>query len=563
MRAIAILLVVVVGACGPVQKTAELVSIGQDRELRHRQPGARLSAPETPPILLLGLDGVGRDQLYALLRTGKLPSFAMLLGGEGLAHAHFDDTLLAGMPSTTMPAWVTALTGVGAAEHGVPGNEYFIRETQTLACPAPVTFEDSTPTLEIFTDDYLNKLTDAPTVYEKIHARDPDALIWVAMHHLYRGADKLLLAKRTVIANAVEGFIAVQVKKHVEGKDSRKLYESLDRAVIDVIIGHLDKGPLPDVLTVYLSGTDLYAHIAEEGPDKARATYLIEVVDPLLGRLVAKLKARNALANRWVVVTADHGHTQVMHDDQHAIGKAGPQELLAKTGFRVRPFKRDAGKTSAFSAVIAYGGSTAYLYLADRSQCPGEQDLCAWTNPPRYEEDVLAAADALYRNNLDGSIVPAMKGQIDLIFTRRPKPVTEIDLPFEVYVGGKKTMPIAEFLVAHPHPTYIAMAARLHDLAVGIHGERAGDILLLAHNGDRETPDQRFYFASLYNSWHGSPSKQDSEIPLIVANPAERGQAIGVWVKQVLGEQPYQQRIADILLGLRARKPTAGVAAVK
>ncbi|HKY41403.1 MAG TPA: hypothetical protein VJN18_35965 [Polyangiaceae bacterium] len=42
--------------------------------------------------------------------------------------------------------------------------------------------------------------------------------------------------------------------------------------------------------------------------------------------------------------------------------------------------------------------------------------------------------------------------------------------------------------------------------------------MLIANNGNRDIPDERYYFASRYRSWHVSPSRQDSEIPFIVAN---------------------------------------------
>jgi hypothetical protein len=122
-----------------------------------------------------------------------------------------------------------------------------------------------------------------------------------------------------------------------------------------------------------------------------------------------------------------------------------------------------------------------------------------------------------------------------------------------VYVGDGKTLPIDDYLKLHPHPTYVDLAKRMHELAVGSHGERAGDILLLAHNGDRDRPEDRFYFAAPYRSWHGSPSKLDSEIPLIVANPRHKAAAIGSWVSQVLGDRPYQRKVSDIILGLRKR----------
>jgi len=544
-------------ACGTSGKLAKLVVTGDDKTVRERPPNARPSSPQSTQILFLALDGVSRDMLYELLRQGKLPNLAALIGGDGLAHAHLDDTLLSNLPSTTMPAWVSVLTGVGAAEHGVPGNEYFVRERRELVCPAPVSFNDAAPTLAVYTDEYVNKQVTVPSIYERIHEHDPHALVWVGMNHFFRGADKLVLTKRNVLARAFEGFIESELDK-VEGEKSRRLYQDLDEGAVDAMITQLGgDGALPDVLTLYLSGTDLYAHVAHEGPDDARKTYLIEVVDPALGRLVKRLRDKRALANRWVIVSADHGHTQILHDNQHAIGTGADAApgVLTRTGFRVRPFKQKVDDKEPFSAVMAYGGPMAYVYLADRSRCADAKDVCPWQLPPRYREDVLAAADAFYRANQTGHLVPSMKGKLDMIFVRRPRPAAEVDLPFEVYVGKGKTMPIDDYLRAHPHPTYVALTERMKELAVGKYGERAGDILLLAHNGDRDRPEERFYFAEPYRSWHGSPSKLDSEIPLIVAHPRRTSSQIAAWVKPLLGEQPYQRKIADIIMKLRKSPP--------
>lgn len=536
-----VLAVAVAAACATGGKVVDLVAKGQARVLRQRSDAAP-SSPHAPPVMVLALDGVSRDLLYDELRSGKLPQLQALLGGDDLSHAYLDPTLLSTLPSTTMAAWVTTMTGVTPSEHGVTGNEYFVRETRKLVCPAPVSFQDSAPTLAIYTDGYLDKQVDAPTVYERLRANEPDVLIWVAMNHVFRGADLLLLAKRSVIAKAFSAFIELPSDLH---KAKRDLYAALDTAAVDAVIDQLAGGAVPDVLTLYLSGTDLYAHVADEGPDVARRAYLREVVDPALGKLVARLRARGMLDRMWVLTIADHGHTAVAHDHSHALGtRDAAPAVLRGAGFRVRPFTKDVPATDPFSAVLAYGGAMAYVYLADRSQCPGPNDPCPWQAPPRYAEDVLAAADAFYRD-------PQFSSVLDLVLTRKPKPYAEIDLPFKVYVGNGKTVPLEAYLRDHPHPTYVAFPERLRDLAVGVHGERAGDILLLAHSGDVADKNQRFYFAAQYNSWHGSPSLDDSAIPLIVANRHHRTAEIGAWVRKVLANRPYQQKVTDLIIGLR------------
>jgi hypothetical protein len=526
-------------------KAGELATMGDEHPLRAQAPRVRPSSPERPPVMLVAFDGLSRGLLYEMLRAGELPNLAQLVGGDEFVHAHFDDSLLSTLPSTTMAAWVTTMTGVGPAEHGVTGNEFFIRETRTFACPAPVSFDASEPTLEIYTDGYLDALTDSPTVYEYIRKKDPDVLIWVAMNHIYRGADKLLLPKRTVIAKALAGF--VQLALGGEKAAPRDVYAALDTGTIDTVVEHLKSGPLPDVLTLYIYGTDLWAHVAPEGP-RSRRAYMRDVVDPALAPLVEQLRLRGQLDRLWTIVISDHGHTEVPYDHAHALGgaSAGPPRVLRDAGFRVREFKRAVPPNDPFSAVLAYGGALAYVYLADRSQCPGPEDACAWGRPPRYIEDVIAAAEAFHQANERGP----MRGQLDMILVREPRPVDDIDLPFEVYVGGGHTMPVDAYLREHPHPTYVAMD-RLRDLAVGVHGERAGDILLVAQNGDVARPESRYYFASPFHSWHGSPSREDSEIPLIVANRHHNRAQIGAWVHKLLGKKPYQQKVTDIVIGLR------------
>src|SRR5262245_3386101 len=160
MKRIAALLALAIG-CGTTAKLTKLVVTGDDKTVRERPKHARPNSPHSTQILVIALDGVSRDQLYALLRQGKLPNLRALIGRD----AYFDDTFLASLPSTTMPAWVSAQTGVGAAESGVPGNEFFIRERREFACPAPVSFNDAEPTLAIYTSDYLNKLVAVPSIY--------------------------------------------------------------------------------------------------------------------------------------------------------------------------------------------------------------------------------------------------------------------------------------------------------------------------------------------------------------------------------------------------------------
>jgi len=340
-------------------KTAQLVLTDTEKTIRHRDKDAPKSSPRNAPVLFLAFDGVNRDLLYDMLEKGEMPKLTDLLSGEGdkYPHAYFDPSLLSTMPSSTMAAWTTVLTGVPPGVHGVAGNEFFIREENRLGAPAPVSFTDSEPTIEIYTDGYLNKLVKVPTVYERMRAREPHIAIWVALHQLYSGADRLLFATNTVMARALEEGLIKVTKKTTktatlqdDDKPDRNMFAMLDDDVIEEVVDALDDedDAVPDVLTVYLTGTDLYAHVAEEGPDQARRAYLHEVVDPALGKLSAKLRERDALSDRWVVITSDHGHTPVRHDEKHALyteGDDSPARLISRAGYRLRPSRKRSIKT--------------------------------------------------------------------------------------------------------------------------------------------------------------------------------------------------------------------------
>lgn len=538
-------------ACGATSQLVKVVEEGESRTLRKREQGPE-SDPSLPKLLILALDGIDRDLLYSMLNDGELPELAGMIGQDesGFPHAYFAPDVLTTVPSTTGVAWATIFTGVPPAQHGFAGNEFFVRERNQFAAPIPVSVSATKQALSVFTESYANGFLSAPTIYETMRAIDPNVNIWVSMSQFYAGADQLLLTRRGVIVAALESFLAGHTEKNLP----RRVWQDLDEENVEVVVDRLKKGRVADVLTVYLAGLDNWAHISADGPDAARRGYMHEVIDPALGTLHQRLIERDAMAGRYVVVVSDHGHTQVIKDEAHALSTKTPDDppaVLRNAGYRVRPFEADVKASDAFQSVLAYQGAIAYVYLADRSSCADENTPCDWTAPPRYAADVLPAADAFYRNNLDGALAPGMKGTLDMVLTREPVPVAEDDRPFEVYVGGGETEPLDAYLETHPHPTYVAFASRLRDLAVGPHGERAGDVLLVAHNGDRDRPEERFYFATPYHSWHGSPSQQDSRIPLIIAHPDKSSVELEALVRPYLGAHPRAQDVGKLLVGLR------------
>ncbi len=531
---------------------ATYVSQGQRRELR--PPGVRSSeVDERPKLLILAIDGIDRKLIYDMLRGGQLPHLAEILGGQEdgrFPHAHFDETVLSVLPSCTLPAWASVFSGVPPSEHGVTGNEFFLRESLTLAAPAPTTFDETEPSLRVYTTGYANRLLAVPSVYERLRDREPGISIWVTLSQFFSGADLLLLPKWTVVETSVLTFL----KDELKAQGSRDPFQAVDESALDAVMNELDGHAPPDVLTVYLPGADLFAHVAGQGPDEARTKYLKAVVDPKVGALWKKLAEKKSVENRYVLLVSDHGHTEVIFDYKHALTTRdddSPPAVLRAAGFKVRPFQLDVGSENDFQAVLTYQGAMAFVYLADRSTAMKDV-ACNWTRPPRFKEDVLAAADAFFKANETGLHAPSLKGTLDMVLARVPRPYGDVDEPFQVYVGNGLLEPVGKHLAANPHPDYVALEERLRELGVGRFGERAGDVVLIAHNGDRRQPSERYYFAQRYRSWHGSPSRQDSEVPFIVAHPGRSAAEIESVVRAALGPAPRLQRVADVILQLRS-----------
>jgi hypothetical protein len=508
--AVLVLLMALLWGC----KAAKLARVGESEQLRPEGSGAGGS-----PVVVIAIDGVDRDLLYELVRGGHLPGLAALLGEQG--HAHFDDGVLSVLPSSTIPAWASLWTGARPAEHGVTGNELWIREREEYAAPAPVMLDSTDSVVGLYAEGYANELLEVPTVWERLRQEDSRTRIWVSLAQFHRGADRLLLADSDIVTD-----MAASAIESVAGGRKRDVWAQIDEEAIDAVLQRLDGGDVPDVLALYLPGTDLYAHVASRGPLRARQEYLTEVLDPRFARLAERLRGRDA----WVIVVSDHGHTEVLADDAHALDEE-PMAVLRHAGFRVRPFEREA--KGRWNAVVAYQGFMAYVYLADRSS--GD-----WRRPPRFEEDVLAAAGAITRSG--------MGKHLEMILARRPRPYPERDLPFEVYEGGR-LVPVDEWLRRHPHADWVAVASRLEELGVGRHGERAGDLVLVSRVG--EALQERWYFGPRYYSQHGSPTRRDSEVPLIVAHPRYDAADIAAIVRAVLGDRHRQADVAELILRLR------------
>jgi hypothetical protein len=525
---------------------AEVVGMMGEKELRDPLRPAR----GAPRVLVIGVDGLGHGSLFELLDAGQLPNLSRLFGadrGEGLYDfAYAVPNAMSILPSTTMAAWTSIFTGQPPARSGVPGNEWFVREQMRFFAPGPTSVEEHQHTLRVFTEGLLGNQISVPTLFELADVRS-----YASLSLVHRGADVLSIPDITVLGDLM-GTLARGVG---EGEQvDRAPYEELDRSSIASLEETLDAHGIPDLQVVYLPGTDLFTHVAED-PIENKRRYLIEVLDPAIGRLLEHYERAGVLQETYVVIVSDHGHTPVLNDDRHALRtdeRRDPPALLELLGFRLRPFTLTDDASADYQATVAYQGAMAYVYLADRSTCPREGDPCAWILPPRLGEDVLPVARAFYEANETGAWVPELQGTLDLVFAREPRRIGEDAAPFQVF-DGTRLVPIGEYLAANPRPDLLRFEERMNDLAVGPFGHRAGDVLLMARSGMHRPIEDRYYFSAEYRSWHGSAHPDDSHIPLVVARPGGSGQEIRARVSAAIGERPSQLDVVPLVLELLGR----------
>ena len=257
----------------------------------------------------------------------------------------------------------------------------------------------------------------------------------------------------------------------------------------------------------------------------------------------------------YILFISDHGHTLVLHDQQHALGSEKSERaraVLEKVGFRVRENQIEAS-TDDFQAVLAYQGAIAYVYLADRSTCPNHGSKCDWRRPLRFDQDVMVVANAFEEAD-HGEIGLGLNNTLDLIFARRPAAVGQLARPYEI-LDRDELVSIPDYLKRHPRPDLIRLDERMRWLSEGPYGNRAGDVLLLSKSGLNRPIQDRYYFSAPYNSWHGSPTLHGN-ITFAISCAKRNGAELKRIVARVVVNEITQLNVVPLGLEL-LKEPTS------
>jgi hypothetical protein len=507
------------------------------------------ASPTGPRMIIFALDGAVPAGMMDNIKNLQMPHVKELLGndkGDGLfEHAYAAPEALSVLPSSTIADWASIFTGSVPAWDGIPGDEWFDRETATFFAPVPVSMTDIADNTKLVTDDLIGNELKVPTLYERLRVRS-----YVSMLSVHRGATFYT----TVGPDSLSDLFSHLVRGTLEGREpERSLSGTLDRSSVEELNKAIEEHGIPDLQVVYFPGIDIFTHAAED-PLSSQMRYLAHVTDGAVGQVLDEYRRHNALDNTYVIFISDHSHIPTMNDEAHRLGPdddSSPFKAVAKAGFRVRRASLildDVDKD--FQAVLAYQGSMANIYLADRTTCPMEHQKCDWKKPPRFEEDVIPVLKSLYLSNRRGRPIAGLKGKLDLIFSRQPTPAGANALPFEIF-DGQELVPIDDYLSEHPRPDLPELSQRMRWLGAGPYGNRAGDIVLLPKACTNVPIENRYYFAGItHYSWHGSACEQDGHIPFILAQAKGSGEKMRSIMNKFGGATPSERKMTPLVVSI-------------
>jgi hypothetical protein len=531
-----------VASCGLISRT---IASGGELPLKAVAP------PKIPGkhVIVFALDGVSYDQFMQVVRSGKAPNIAGILGEEEehrngeFEHGYSAPDVLSMLPSSTVADWSAIFTGQPPAVNGVSGDEWFVRERTRFFDPVPISSVKLGGDLEnAVMEGLIGDELRVPTLYQQLGVDSNVSLLWI-----YRGATLYTTVGPSSYAEFVSNLLAGKLsgdslEKSVSG--------TLDLESVEKLIAAIEAHGVPNFQLVYFPGIDAFTHTTPN-PLVSQVDYLSSVTDKGVGQVLDEYRKKNALDDTYVLFIADHGHTPTLDDDQHMLGADGddtPFGVVANTGFRVRKTTA-ADHEDNYQAVLAYQGFMAYIYLADRSSCPASDAICDWKKPPRFRQDVMPVVRAFDRVNRTGRPIPRLKGTLDLIFARVPAPAGEASTPFQIF-DGRQLVPIGEYLRIHPRPDLLDLEERMNWLGAGPYGNRAGDIVLLAKSGSVPI-DHRYYFAAeTHYTWHGSADESDSHIPLVLIQVGGSGDRMHEVVEDNIGKHPSEKDLTPIVRAL-------------
>ncbi|MCG6918359.1 MAG: alkaline phosphatase family protein [Deltaproteobacteria bacterium] len=337
-----------------------------------------------PKIIVLEFHGLRREILEESL--DDLPNFREIIkGGNNDQSYVYLPQVFTTIPAASQPAVTSMYTGLYPKRTGVVSTIWFDRTTYQIR------------TLISYSQDRINNILKAGGVKSLFdYVGESGKRSMTAMLMLTKGADWSIKSGTFFWGNAsllnrfrhgkwfpnsqyvdnktLDGFLTGHVSAYRRSLEGIYKYHHI----------------VPDVSVVQLLGTDLFSHFPV-GDFKERQASMAEiqkhyaktVLDPLMGRLIQKLKELGIYQDIIFVLASEHGSLRIK--------KHIPEETLRRSLKGHFKLPRWGRGNSRADAIIMLGACTKEVYLKNRQ-------TGKWMDPPRLLADIKPAVDLILAN---------------------------------------------------------------------------------------------------------------------------------------------------------------------
>lgn len=441
-------------------------------------------------ILLIDIDGLRADVFHEALLAGQLPNIAQLLGGTQLERG-LELPVLSSAPSITFCAQASLLTGTHPKEHGIPGNQFFDRfGIDNNNVPRLYAFDVGEMLkildgLAVFRDALAAKRLETATIYEKMAQKGWRST--VAGHMYAEGATHWLKPSLIDLGRFLAGG-------EILGLESAEY----DQGVLDNLLQHIKENGLDNITTMYFLGLDHESH--DHGPDAAQADYLINHVDPMVGKLWQTV--RDIESDFLVAIFSDHGQVETIPEDQYALCVGFP--FGGEIGQLFDSLDLDLythlAQGANYNAVMTLNGQLAYVYLQNENR--------SWADVPRFERDVLSVGRAFWKAHRKGKHAPDLEQALAGVLIRNVER-DGWDAPYQALTPDGRIISLEEWFAQKSADLYIDPVNRLNNL-INIY---CGDIMLISNFA------AGYYFGHKLSGVHGGLHPHESRAVLAYGWP--------------------------------------------
>jgi len=273
-----------------------------------------------PKVVLAVIDGMRPAMLERAIEDGRAPVLAHLV-----EHGVYVDDCVSAFPSVTPVCTASIATGVGPAEHRIPGMNWFHRgEARYVeygsSFQATRTFGiQRSLTDTIYNLNHAHMARSAPTIFERLD--DADLRTAGTTFLIYRGRHRHSPAGESALARLVgatlfrhgvygprELFYADLFASRKTGCRAQLGMPGARDAHAGCVGAHLVEHDLFDFMLLSLPDNDAHSH--RRGPDEQAES--VELADRQLARVMEPAGGVEAfLEDHLVIMLSDHAHSLV------------------------------------------------------------------------------------------------------------------------------------------------------------------------------------------------------------------------------------------------------------